>query len=68
VIRETQKTLTCPSLGTIYRALSAEATTAFGLSPAVVVHDELGQFPIITVGYAVLPAFFPNLASWFWPN
>jgi phage terminase large subunit-like protein len=43
VIRETQKTLSCPGLGTVYRALSAEATTAFGLSPAVVVHDELGQ-------------------------
>jgi phage terminase large subunit-like protein len=43
VIRETQKTLTCPNLGTTYRALSAEATTAFGLSPAVVVHDEIGQ-------------------------
>jgi phage terminase large subunit-like protein len=41
-IRETAKTLSCPALGTVYRALSAEATTAFGLSPAVVVHDELG--------------------------
>ena len=43
VIRETAKELTCPELGTIYRALSAEATTAFGLSPVFVVHDELGQ-------------------------
>jgi phage terminase large subunit-like protein len=42
-IRETAKELTCPELGTIYRALSAEATTAFGLSPVFVVHDELGQ-------------------------
>jgi phage terminase large subunit-like protein len=43
VIRETAKELSCPELGTIYRALSAEATTAFGLSPVFVVHDELGQ-------------------------
>jgi phage terminase large subunit-like protein len=42
-IKESAKTLSCPELGTTYRALSAEATTAFGLSPAVVVHDELGQ-------------------------
>lgn len=43
VIRETAKQLLCPDRGTSYRALSAEATTAFGLSPAVIVHDELGQ-------------------------
>lgn len=43
VIRDTAKQLLCPELGTIYRALSAEASTAFGLSPAFVVHDELGQ-------------------------
>jgi phage terminase large subunit-like protein len=43
VIRETAKELLCPQLGTVYRALSAEATTAFGLSPVFVVHDELGQ-------------------------
>lgn len=43
VIRDTIKELTCPQLGTIYRALSAEAKTAFGLSPSFVVHDELGQ-------------------------
>jgi phage terminase large subunit-like protein len=30
-------------LGTLYRALSAEASTAYGLSPVFVVHDELGQ-------------------------
>jgi phage terminase large subunit-like protein len=42
-IREAQKMLTCSELGSSYKALSAEATTAFGLSPAVVVHDELGQ-------------------------
>jgi len=42
-IRETAKELLCPELGTRYRALSAEATTAFGLSPVFIVHDELGQ-------------------------
>lgn len=43
VVRDTAKQLACPELGTLYRALSAEASTAFGLSPALVVHDELGQ-------------------------
>ncbi|MGL4477383.1 MAG: terminase large subunit [Aeromonas veronii] len=42
-IRETAKHLYCEALGTEYRALSAEATTAYGLSPVFVVHDELGQ-------------------------
>jgi phage terminase large subunit-like protein len=42
-IKEAAKELICPDLGTRYRALSAEATTAFGLSPVFVVHDELGQ-------------------------
>ncbi len=42
-IRDAVKELSCPELGTLYRALSAEASTAFGLSPAFVVHDELGQ-------------------------
>src|SRR6266566_1236896 len=43
VVRDTAKQLFCPGLGTLYRALSAEVTTAFGLSPAFIVHDELGQ-------------------------
>ncbi len=43
VIRDTAKQLSCPGLGTLYRALSAEVSTAYGLSPAFVVHDELGQ-------------------------
>src|SRR5262249_33610954 len=34
--------LHCPAKGTLYRALSAEASTAYGLSPAFVMHDELG--------------------------
>lgn len=42
-IRDTAKQLLCPELGTIYKALSAEASTAYGLSPCFVVHDELGQ-------------------------
>jgi phage terminase large subunit-like protein len=43
VIRDTAKQLFCSELGTLYRALSADASTAYGLSPAFVVHDELGQ-------------------------
>lgn len=42
-IRDTAKQLYCAERGTLYRALSAEASTAFGLSPVFVVHDELGQ-------------------------
>ena len=42
LIHESTKSLSCPSLGTRYRALAAEATTAYGLSPALVIHDELG--------------------------
>lgn len=43
VVRDTAKELLCAELGTKYRALSAEASTAYGLSPVFVVHDELGQ-------------------------
>ena len=43
VVRDTVKQLYCPELGTLYRALSAEASTSYGLSPVFVVHDELGQ-------------------------
>lgn len=42
-IRDSTKQLVCEELGTVYKALSAEASTAYGLSPALVVHDELGQ-------------------------
>lgn len=42
-IRDTAKQLYCEGRGTLYRALSADATTAYGLSPAFIVHDELGQ-------------------------
>lgn len=43
VIRDTAKEIACPELGSLYKALSAEASTAFGLSPRFVAHDELGQ-------------------------
>lgn len=43
VVRDTAKQLFCPELGTLYRALSADASTAYGLSPVFTVHDELGQ-------------------------
>lgn len=42
-IRDTAKQLYCDDLGTLYRALSADASTAFGLSPVLTIHDELGQ-------------------------
>lgn len=43
IARDTIKELFCPELGTLYKALSAEASTAYGLSPVFIVHDELGQ-------------------------
>lgn len=42
-IRDSGKHLYCHELGTEFRALSAEHKTAYGKSPAFVVHDELGQ-------------------------
>jgi phage terminase large subunit-like protein len=42
-IRESTKILSCPGKGTRYKALSAEAGTAFGASPIFCLHDELGQ-------------------------
>jgi len=42
-IRDTAKQLYCEELGTLYRALSADASTAYGLSPSLIIHDELGQ-------------------------
>ena len=42
-IRDTAKELLCPQLGTSYKALSAEASTAYGLSPSLSIFDELGQ-------------------------
>lgn len=43
VAKESAKMLVCPELGTVYRALSAEVPTAYGLSPVFIIHDELGQ-------------------------
>src|SRR5215471_1761978 len=37
------KQLVCPARGTAYRALSSEASTNYGLSPAFIVFDETGQ-------------------------
>jgi len=42
-VKDSAKMLVCAELGTSYRALSADASTAYGLSPVFVVHDELGQ-------------------------
>lgn len=42
-IRESRKELFCGRTGVTYRALSAEASTAYGLSPVFIIHDELGQ-------------------------
>ena len=42
-IRDSAKQMYCHELGTEYKALSAEAKTAFGKSPVFHVADELGQ-------------------------
>lgn len=42
-LRDTAKEMLCQDLGTFFKALSADAATKFGLSPALVIHDELGQ-------------------------
>lgn len=42
-VKDSAKMLVCVELGTTYRALSADAATAYGLSPVFTVHDELGQ-------------------------
>jgi phage terminase large subunit-like protein len=43
VIRDSAKQIYCPDLGTLYKALSADASTAHGQSPKFAIHDELGQ-------------------------
>lgn len=43
IVRDTIKEIACPELGTLYKALSAEVATSFGLGPSFVIHDELGQ-------------------------
>lgn len=42
-IRQSVKELVNEELGITYKALSADAPTAYGLSPALAIHDELGQ-------------------------
>jgi phage terminase large subunit-like protein len=42
-ILQSTKTMTSNTNGSVYRALSAETSTAYGLSPIFCVHDELGQ-------------------------
>jgi phage terminase large subunit-like protein len=42
-IRDTIKELYCAELGTIYKALSADSTTAMGMSPVLHINDEGGQ-------------------------
>ena len=41
--KDSAKELVCSERGTKYKALSADASTAYGLSPVFIVHDELGQ-------------------------
>lgn len=41
--RHTAKELECPELQTVYKALSADASTNLGRSPKLAIHDELGQ-------------------------
>jgi len=43
VVRDSAKELYSPLTGVKYKALSADATTAYGFSPVLVIHDELGQ-------------------------
>lgn len=43
IVRDANKALVCPEIGTEYQALSAEVKTSFGLNPVFMVHDELGQ-------------------------
>jgi phage terminase large subunit-like protein len=43
VVRDSAKELYSPRTGVRYKALSADATTAYGLSPVLAIHDELGQ-------------------------
>lgn len=42
-IVDSTKTMLCFTNGSIYRAVSAEAGTKFGLNPTVVIYDELAQ-------------------------
>ncbi len=43
VCKDGVKQLVSPARGTVYRALSADASVAYGLSPVLTIFDELGQ-------------------------
>jgi phage terminase large subunit-like protein len=43
VVRDSAHELFSPLTGVRYKALAAEAKTTFGFSPAMAIHDELGQ-------------------------
>jgi len=43
IVRDSAKQLFCRERGTVYKALSAEVSTSYGLSSVFTVHDELGQ-------------------------
>jgi phage terminase large subunit-like protein len=43
VVRDSAKEIFSPLTGVRYKALAAEASHTFGFSPALVIHDELGQ-------------------------
>jgi phage terminase large subunit-like protein len=42
-VTDSHKRLYCIRMGTEYKALSSEAPNVYGLSPVLVIHDELGQ-------------------------
>lgn len=42
IVKDSAKELVCPEIGTVYKALSADASTNLGKSPIMVLHDELG--------------------------
>jgi phage terminase large subunit-like protein len=42
-IVDSTKTMVCFATGSVYRAVSAEAGTKYGLNPTVVIYDELAQ-------------------------
>ena len=43
IVKDGMKELVVPQLGTRFKALSAEVSTAYGLSPVLTIFDELGQ-------------------------
>ena len=42
-VKESAKELHCGPTGSFYKAISADASTAMGFNPSLVIHDELGQ-------------------------